>query len=258
MPLELLDRPDARVPEALLDAVVRHYRPRQVILFGSRGRGDAGSDSDWDLLVVVDDGAPVEGDWNADRRWRGDAHVFAHERAAFEAKRDVVGSMANMADEDGVVVWRRPGLPHEQGRRRRVVPKGERWAEAGRWFDRAEKDLRAARLMLAAEPDLVENAAFHLQQAAEKLLKGLLVAKAERFRKVHRLGELAGRAAELFPSLAPDLEGLDPFTSWVVAGRYDDGPKKGAPITRENVEWLTRRCDALLAGARALQPKGTR
>ena len=76
MPLELLDRPDAQVPEALLDAVVRHYRPRRVILFGSRGRGDAGPDSDWDLLVVVDDGAPVEGDWNADRRWRGDAHVF--------------------------------------------------------------------------------------------------------------------------------------------------------------------------------------
>jgi HEPN domain-containing protein len=258
MPLELLDRPDAQVPEALLDAVVRHYRPRRVILFGSRGRGDAGPDSDWDLLVVVDDGAPVEGDWNADRRWRGDAHVFVHERAAFEAKRDVVGSMANMVDEDGVVVWRRPGLPAERGRRRRVVPEGERWAEAGRWFDRAEKDLRAARLMLAAEADLVENVAFHLQQAVEKLLKGLLAAKAERFRKVHQLGELASRVAELVPSLAPDLEGLDPFTSWVVAGRYDDGPKEGAPITRGNVEWLMGRCDALLAGARASRPEGTR
>jgi HEPN domain-containing protein len=112
-------------------------------------------------------------------------------------------------------------------------------------------------LALAAEADLVENAAFHLQQVAEELLKGLLAAKAARFRKVHNLGELAGRVAELFPSLAPDLDGLDPLTSWAVAGRYDDGPKKGAPITRENVEWLMGRCDALLAGARALRPEGT-
>jgi hypothetical protein len=74
---------------------------------------------------------------------------------------------------------------------------------------------------------------------------------------VHQLGELAGRVAELFPPLAPDLGGLDPFTSWVVAGRCDDGPKEGAPITRENVEWLARRGDTLLAGARALEPKGT-
>jgi HEPN domain-containing protein len=111
--------------------------------------------------------------------------------------------------------------------------------------------------MLAAEADLVENAAIHLQQAAEKLLKGLLVAKAERFRKAHQLGELAGRVAELFPSLAPDLDGLDPFTSWAVAGRYDDGPRQGAPITRENVDLLARRCDALLAGARASRPEGT-
>jgi HEPN domain len=108
------------------------------------------------------------------------------------------------------------------------VPEGERWAEAGRWFDRAEKDLKMAVSALSAETDLVENAAFHLQQAAE-----------------------------LFPSLAPDLEGLDPFTSWVVAGPYDDGLKEGAPITRENAEWLMGRCGALLASARASRPEWT-
>lgn len=32
----------------------------QLILFGSQARGDARSDSDWDLLILLDDGQPKE------------------------------------------------------------------------------------------------------------------------------------------------------------------------------------------------------
>jgi predicted nucleotidyltransferase len=49
-------RPTA-VPAELLRAVVAYFRPRQVILFGSHARGDAGGDSDIDLAVVLDDSA---------------------------------------------------------------------------------------------------------------------------------------------------------------------------------------------------------
>jgi len=254
MTADLANSPITTVPRALLEAVVRRFDPVEVILFGSRARGDAGLDSDWDLLVVVDDGARRAEDFDAGSPWPREAHVFACERSAFEARRDVVGSMANMADEDGAVVWRRAGLPAERARRRRVVPETERWAEAGRWIDRAGKDLAAARVMLEAEANLVENAAFHLQQAVEKTLKGLLAAGAVRFRKVHGLGELADKVAGLFPSLAPDLDDLDRYTAWVIAGRYDDAPTQGAPITRENVDALLRRCETLLARARALDP----
>ncbi len=48
------------VPEHLLDQVVSVFHPRRVILFGSRARGDAREDSDFDLVVVVDDEAPDE------------------------------------------------------------------------------------------------------------------------------------------------------------------------------------------------------
>src|SRR6185295_17603357 len=37
--------------------IVRQFRPERIILFGSHARGDAGPDSDVDLLVVM----PVEG-----------------------------------------------------------------------------------------------------------------------------------------------------------------------------------------------------
>jgi len=50
---------DLRPIQALLDRLVSSWRPRDIWLFGSRARGTAVPDSDWDLLVVVpDDLAP--------------------------------------------------------------------------------------------------------------------------------------------------------------------------------------------------------
>ena len=47
---------------ALFEAVrrlVAAYQPERIYLFGSVARGDAGQDSDYDLLVVVPDDAPT-------------------------------------------------------------------------------------------------------------------------------------------------------------------------------------------------------
>jgi predicted nucleotidyltransferase len=40
--------------------LVKAYRPERIYLFGSVARGDAGADSDYDLLVVVPDHAEPE------------------------------------------------------------------------------------------------------------------------------------------------------------------------------------------------------
>jgi hypothetical protein len=40
--------------------LVEAYRPERIYLFGSVARGDAGPDSDYDILVVVRDDAPEE------------------------------------------------------------------------------------------------------------------------------------------------------------------------------------------------------
>jgi predicted nucleotidyltransferase len=57
-----------RIPTAgdpVLSEVVRRlveaYRPEYIYLFGSVARGDAGPDSDYDIMVVVPDDAPREG-----------------------------------------------------------------------------------------------------------------------------------------------------------------------------------------------------
>ena len=59
------------VPEPLLSQVVSVFDPQRVILVGSRARGDAREDSDYDLVVVLDDEVPDE---RLSVRRRYDAH----------------------------------------------------------------------------------------------------------------------------------------------------------------------------------------
>jgi predicted nucleotidyltransferase len=50
---------DPALAEVVL-RLVKAYQPERVYLFGSVARGDAGPDSDYDLLVIVPDAAPAE------------------------------------------------------------------------------------------------------------------------------------------------------------------------------------------------------
>lgn len=61
MPAEVATKPAIVIASRirpLLERIRVVYDPSQLWLFGSRARGDAREDSDWDLLAVVDDGTP--------------------------------------------------------------------------------------------------------------------------------------------------------------------------------------------------------
>jgi predicted nucleotidyltransferase len=51
------------IEEVLLAEIVRRmvevYRPERIYLFGSTARGDAGPDSDYDLMIIVPDDGPA-------------------------------------------------------------------------------------------------------------------------------------------------------------------------------------------------------
>lgn len=96
------------------------------------------------------------------------------------------------------------------------------WEEAGRWFAKADEDIRGAALMLAADPPLIDPAAYHCQQAAEKIMKGLLVAVAIKVPRTHDLEILAGMVAPLFPALASRIDWFIPVTEWATVTRYPD------------------------------------
>jgi HEPN domain-containing protein len=76
-----------------------------------------------------------------------------------------------------------------------------RFEETTAWFERADSDLRAARLDLDADPPLAEDALFHCQQAVEKSLKGFLTWHDSPFRRTHSLLELGLQCVDLEPSL---------------------------------------------------------
>lgn len=96
------------------------------------------------------------------------------------------------------------------------------WAEARRWFAKANEDRRSARLMLSDDPPLLDPAAYHCQQACEKLIKGLLVAAGQIIPKTHDLWRLAAQTIPLYPQLAADINAVSDLTPWGTATRYPD------------------------------------
>lgn len=100
------------VPAELLDAIVRHFTPRRVILFGSAARGDAGPDSDIDLLVVVDDDTPPEkltlrAGYEARRSYHGAVDVIPCREFVFKRKSRIAGTIAFEASREGHVIYER-------------------------------------------------------------------------------------------------------------------------------------------------------
>ncbi|MBI4679230.1 MAG: HEPN domain-containing protein [Elusimicrobia bacterium] len=65
------------------------------------------------------------------------------------------------------------------------------------WIGKAEKDWRRVRLLLDGGD--VEGAAFHLHQALEKFLKGYLLAKGWKLRRIHDLEVLLKEAVRYEP-----------------------------------------------------------
>jgi hypothetical protein len=101
------------VPPELLDPVVAYFNPRRVIVFGSAARGEAGPDSDIDLLVIVDDDTPAEkvtlrAGFESRRSYHQPADVLPVREATFRQKAQIAGTLSRAAVLDGVVVYDRP------------------------------------------------------------------------------------------------------------------------------------------------------
>lgn len=100
-----------------------------------------------------------------------------------------------------------------------------RAGEACAWLAKAAQDLRAADVDLAAVPPLVEDTAFHAQQAAEKSLKAILALHDLPIRKTHDLVGLGAECVAVDPTLEPLLRRAGELTEFAWRFRYPGVPE---------------------------------
>jgi predicted nucleotidyltransferase len=89
--------------------LITAYEPERIYLFGSRARGQAGPDSDYDLLVIVsDDATPARRRsrlaYEALRGTGVAADVLVWPRSYFESRRHVPASLSAAVDREGRLV----------------------------------------------------------------------------------------------------------------------------------------------------------
>ncbi|MBI5816224.1 MAG: nucleotidyltransferase domain-containing protein [Nitrospinae bacterium] len=96
----------------IVDKIALRFKPDKIILFGSYARGEAGPDSDVDLLVVM----KIRGSKRrAQLKVRTALHDFPVEKdvivttpSEFEWRKDVVGTIEWPAFHEGQVLYAKP------------------------------------------------------------------------------------------------------------------------------------------------------
>ena len=102
----------SQLPNGLLGYIVMLINPRRVILFGSRARGNAREDSDWDVFIVVDDDTRQEKvNWQVmgevRRGVRGVFELIPYQESSFRERRKIKGSLPWIVANEGIVVYER-------------------------------------------------------------------------------------------------------------------------------------------------------
>jgi HEPN domain-containing protein len=106
------------------------------------------------------------------------------------------------------------------------------------WLYQVERDLMSARNCAHAPEPTLDRAAFFVQQAAEKLVKAVLLEHGIEPRRTHDIGALAGRVPGDYPAQI-QLSGLHRFTDFVAAFRYSSEQGEEAfPTVSEIDAWI--------------------
>ncbi len=120
---------------------------------------------------------------------------------------------------------------------------------ARRWFDKAKSDLLNADNNLVADKVPYDTVCFHCQQAAEKLLKGFLVAHGCEYPITHNLFVILDKVVE-YDALAESLrEALALLNPYAVEIRYPgdeltlkiDDASEARQAVQEVIEWMKSR-----------------
>jgi predicted nucleotidyltransferase len=102
--------PSTNIPPGFVERIVDVLHPLQIWLFGSRARGEARPDSDWDLMAILPDDAPDDdldlcSVWTRLRDLRLQRmELFTMTRSDFEEWNRSLGTLAEIVASTGIVV----------------------------------------------------------------------------------------------------------------------------------------------------------
>ncbi|MFO7975455.1 MAG: HEPN domain-containing protein [Candidatus Hydrogenedentota bacterium] len=128
-------------------------------------------------------------------------------------------------------------------------------AEARRWVEKTEHDLRTAECVLEIIDDCpTDTVCFHCQQCAEKYLKALLIATRVDFPRTHDLVLLRNISAKN-TNLTLRPEDVQPLNRYSVEARY---PRDWDPIDRDEATKAVTMATHVRDTIRALLPREAR
>lgn len=214
---------------AAIGVIVARVQPVRVVLFGSRAYGTPTWDSDIDLMVILAsprERQAVPEDVRALVRCASPgASIHVHTRTSDQIA-------LGLAEGDFFIqdVMLKGISLYDDGRLR-VIP--EKNGGAGRdssrpkqatmgWIQKAESDVRVARLIQAGSGADDHTVCIHAQQATEKYRKALLQERDVRHAPTLDLAELADGAVALLPDLGRFRADFTWLSGFAVDSRYPD------------------------------------
>jgi uncharacterized protein len=214
------------VIDELATRIAASERPWRIVLFGSRARGDAHAESDYDIIVEMDVGDARRLDVEerirklfAGRGWLLDVKVRPPNE--IERRRDDPGAVEWDAAREGRVIYAEPGAPPMLAPVHRVREGPAALPESYReWLAVAERDLEHRRVVLDSGGDFWAQVCFLCHQASEKFLKALIVSRRARPGRTHDLNALIAGARAAGCELGALRGNHETLTSYAVATRY--------------------------------------
>jgi HEPN domain-containing protein/predicted nucleotidyltransferase len=237
----------SEITQEIVARITAAIKPWRIVLFGSRARGGAKEDSDYDVYVEVDaqnDDALIRVERRIDALFR-DADwtldVKARRRGTIDRRRDDPGTIEWDVAREGKLLYAHPSAPIDLVPADRVrEPSPEPPESVYEWLESADRNLRAREDLMNTGKDYSPEACWYSHQATEKYMKALLVARRVRPDRTHDLKELLRALRDSGLQLACLDADCRLLTRHAVTPRYPEGNKLRPKHARAAIDMSDR------------------